>query len=223
MKIYRSIPLLFLFLLSGCSNAIFQPPSPTLQENIMPTIIHSPTRTSTITPTLPTPTFTSTPTLIYSDTTPTIQSLDEPSGTPGSIFSPSPTSTETPPVITIPQDSLFTSIDISGDQIFWGVCAPSFVKITTHIDNLSNIHTVTLWLRLENKSTGDTTEWGGGAIMNNEDQGNFTYTLSAKSFSHYREYLNAWGQYQLVASDIHLKRVGASSQYKNNLTIAPCP
>jgi hypothetical protein len=97
------------------------------------------------------------------------------------------------------------------------------VNITSHIDDLSKIHTVTVWLRLENKATGDTTEWGGGAIMDSDGQGTFTYTLTAKSFSHYREFVDAWGQYQLVASDSSLNRVGASSQYLNNITISPCP
>jgi hypothetical protein len=118
---------------------------------------------------------------------------------------------------------LFTTILISGGSIYWGDCEPSSVKITAHITNLANIRVVTIWLRLANKTTGDTTDWGGGAIMNDEGQGNFTYTLTAKSFSHYREYINAWGQYQLVASDINLQRIGASAQYLNNITVAPCP
>jgi hypothetical protein len=221
MKIYCVIPLFFI-LLSGCSYAILFPVTPTIPPpapSATATAIMSPTWTSTITPTLPTPTFTGTPTLIYLGPTPTIAST----GTPGSIFSPTPTTTVTPPGLTIPQNSLFKTIGISGDHVYWGACEPSFVKITTHIDDLSNIHTVTIWLRLENKKTGDTTEWGGGAIMNNDDQGNFSYAITAKSFTHYREFLDAWGQYQLVASDRNLHRIAGSPQYMNNLTVAPCP
>ena len=222
MKAYRFIPILCMFL-SGCSYAILFPPTPTHHPpaaSATPTTIITSTWTSTITPTLPTPTFTSTPTLIYLGPSATIGPATD---TPGSIFSPTPTFTETPPVVTIPQDSFFTTIAVSGDHIFWGACEPSSVKLTTHINDLSKVHAVTVWLRLENKTTNDTTEWGGGAIMDDDGQGNFTYTLTAKSFSHYREYLNAWGQYQLVASDRSLSRIAGSAQYLNNITVGPCP
>ena len=225
MKKYRLISLLCIFL-SGCSYAILFAPTPTLPpraSSATATVFMSSTPTDTITPTLPTATFTNTPTLIYLGPTPTITFTESPTGIPGSIFSPTPTATETPPLLTIPQDSFFKTISISGDHIFWGACEPSFVKITTHIDDLSKIHTVTLWLRLENKKTGDATDWGGGAIMNDDGQGNFAYTLTAKSFNHYREFLDAWGQYQLVASDRNLQRIAGSSQYMNNLTVSPCP
>ena len=171
MKFYRIIPL-FCVILSGCSSTILFAPtpiSPAQAPSASATVIMTPTWTSTFTPTLPTPTFTSTPTLIYFGPSPTIISTYYLTGTPGSIFSPTPTSSETPPVLTVPQNGIFTTIGISGDHVFWGACEPSFVKIITHIDDLSNIHTVTIWLRLANKKTGDTTEWGGGAIMDNED------------------------------------------------------
>ncbi len=223
MKVFRLVSLLCLFL-SGCSIETLFAPTPTNQPPASTsTALVSRTWTSTITPTSPTPTFTSTPTLIYLGPTDTVEPLDYLTATPGSIFSPTPAPTDTPPVLTLPQDSLFTTIVISGDQIFWGSCEPSSVKLTTHINDMSKVHTVTVWLRLENKSTGETTEWGGGAIMDGDGQGNFTYTLTASSFTHYREFPGAWGQYQLVASDAGLNRISGSSQYLNNLTISPCP
>lgn len=225
MKFHRLIPL-FCVILSGCSYTdLFAPTiiAPAKGPSATATGVITPTWTSTFTPTLPTATFTGTPTLIYLRPSPTIISTDYSSGTPGSIFSPTPTSSETPPAVTIPQNGIFTIIKISGDHVLWGACEPSFVKITTHIEDQKNIHTVTVWLRLANKKTGDTTEWGGGAIMNDEGQGNFSYTLTAKSFSHYREFLDAWGQYQLVASDRNLQRISGSSQYLNSLTVSPCP
>jgi hypothetical protein len=224
MKIYHLI-LLFGVILSGCTYTNLFAPKPNVPVQAPPatlTVVISPTSTNTITPTIPTPTFTGTPTLIYLGRSPTLISTDSLIGTPGSIFSPTPTSTQTALVATVPDNGIFTTIKISADHLFWGSCEPSSVKIATHIGDLKNVHTVTVWLRLANKKTGDTTEWGGGAIMNDDGQGNYSYTLTAKSFSHYREFIEAWGQYQLVASDRSLQRVSASSQYLNSLTVAPC-
>jgi hypothetical protein len=230
MKMKNMIPLISL-LLSSCTYPILIPStaknSGSSNQGLTPTLM------STIIPTLPTATFTETPTLIYLDPTPAISTegistetlapIPVFTETLAPIFVTTQDTTGTPPIQTIPKDSLFTTISISGGRVFWGACEPAFVKITAHITDLSKIYIVTLWLRLANKKTGDTTDWGGGAIMNDDNKGNFTYTLTAKSFSHYREYFDAWGQYQLVASDRNLDRIGASAQYLNNLSVVPCP
>jgi len=217
--------LLLSLLLSACTYPNLIPSTATIPQPLVHATNQelTSTPTFTITPTPATATFTETPTLIYLFPRQTIATEDVSTGTLSPIITPTPNITDTPPFQTIPKDSLFTTILISGGSIYWGDCEPSSVKITAHITNLANIRVVTIWLRLANKTTGDTTDWGGGAIMNDEGQGNFTYTLTAKSFSHYREYINAWGQYQLVASDINLQRIGASAQYLNNITVAPCP
>ena len=229
------LPLLCL-LLSACAYPILVNANATnsqvlVQDTTNPVLTTAPT--STLIPTLPTATFTETPTLIYLDPTPamTTEGIFTETLAPVLIFTqtlePQLISTQnltgTPPIQTVPKNSLFTTITISGGRILWGVCEPSFVKVTAHIDDLSKVHIVTIWLRLANKKSGDTTDWGGGAIMNDDGKGNFVYTLTAKSFSHYREYIDAWGQYQLVASDRNLDRISASAQYLNNLSVAPCP
>jgi hypothetical protein len=232
----KSVIFLLSLLLSSCTFPIL---IPSTDINSGPLASGSTSRvlaatlTHTAIPTLPTATFTETPTLIYLDSTPTIATEGTATVTLAPIivftetlaplFASTQDITGTPPVQTVPENSLFTTISISGGRVFWGACEPSYVKITAHITDLSKIYIVTLWLRLANKTTGDTTDWGGGAIMYNDKKGNFTYTLSAKSFSHYREYINAWGQYQLVASDRSLDRIGASAQYLNNLSVTPCP
>jgi hypothetical protein len=228
MKKKCFILLLSLFL-SACTLPNLMPSTAPIPVSPVPVTSQVLTSTPpfTVTPTPATATFTETPTLIYLFPTQAITtegiSTETLSPIITSTLASTPNITDTPPFQTIPKDSLFTTILISGGSIFWGDCEPSFIKITAHITNLANIRVVTIWLRLANKTTGDTTDWGGGAIMNDDGQGNFTYTLTAKSFSHYREYISAWGQYQLVASDIHLQRVGASAQYLNNITVAPCP
>jgi len=231
----RLIPLLSL-LISGCAIPNLVNTNATNPQLLVQTTTNqvlTQASTSTLIPTLPTATFTETPTLIYLDPTP----MMTPEGISTETLTPVLVSTEaiatnlsstqnptgTPPIQTVPKNSLFTTIAISGERILWGGCEPSYVKVTAHIDDLSKVHIVTIWLRLANKKSGDTTDWGGGAIMNDDGKGNFAYSLTAKSFSHYREYIDAWGQYQLVASDRNLDRIGASAQYLNNLSVAPCP
>ena len=87
----------------------------------------------------------------------------------------------------------------------------------------SLIHTVLLELSLKDVKTGEITAWGGGAIMDSDGKGTFTYTLTAKNFEHYRDYARAWGRYQVVAFASGMHRLGGSKLYLNNLTIAPCP
>jgi hypothetical protein len=231
----RLIPL-FSLLLSACTYPVLVNVNATNSRVLVPETTNqasSKSQIPTIIPTLPTATFTETPTLIYMDPTPAITTTDIstetlipiliPTETLEPVFASTQDITGTAPIDTIPKNSLFTTITISGGRVFWGACAPSFVKISAHITDLSKIYIVTLWLRLANKTTGDTTDWGGGAIMTDDGKGNFAYSLTAKSFSHYREYIDAWGQYELVASDRYLNRIGASAQYLNNLSVAPCP
>jgi len=91
------------------------------------------------------------------------------------------------------------------------------------VANPSKIHYVLIFLRLKSTDTEETTKWGGGANMIGNSTGTFTYNLTPANFEHYREYANAWGQYQFVALNASKQRVGASGQYLRMLTIAPCP
>ncbi len=60
--------------------------------------------------------------------------------------------------------------------------------------------------------------------MDDDGQGNFTYTLTAKLLQLIIGSIrDAWGQYQLVASDRSLARIAGSAQYLNNITVGPCP
>jgi hypothetical protein len=221
MKKAGLIALIGLFM-SGCSYTDLLAPPPTsapLAATDTATLYVTPTATPTITPTQPTPTFTATPTLIYPNGTP----IPGSTGTPPETLSTAPAASATPTAQALIGGGPFTSILVSGQKLFWGSCDPSAVVATVKVADGVPAAVVTIWLRLEDVKTGDTTSWGGGAIMKSQGNGVFTYTLTAKSFTHYREYLQAWGQYQFVASDSHLNRLGATAQYLSNLTIAPCP
>jgi len=212
-------------LLSGCSyTQLFQLLSPTATIPPPPataTIYSTPTETATITPTQPTPTFTDTPTLIYLNGSPTPSVI--PNGTSTLYVIPSITSTITIAPLLVP-DGPFAKILLSGTQLFWGTCEPSSITVTVHVLDSVPAKTVLMFLRLEDTNPGgDSTAWGGGAEMDSQGGGVFTYTLTPESFNRYREFKSAWGEYQFVATDANLGRLGASKQYINNLTVAICP
>jgi hypothetical protein len=117
----------------------------------------------------------------------------------------------------------FSTILMSDKHLYWGSCTPSSINATVKLVDGFQAFGVMIMLRLQDVQSGATTEWGGGAIMDKQGNGVFTYTLTAKSFTHYKEYLQALGQYQFVAYDANLHRIGASTQYLNDLRIARCP
>ncbi len=212
-------------LLSGCSYtdvmkllpATTTPAPPTLTPTA--TVYMTPTDTPTITPTQPTPTFTPTPTMIY------------PNGTPPPTMSLTPLPTQfglaegsaTLPVQPLIASGPFSAIRVSGSQLLWGGCEPSSITASVTVQPGIAVYFVTMWLRLQDVSTGERTEWGGGAIMDKQGGGVYTYTITAKNFEHYREFAKAWGQYQFVVSDRQLNRLGASMPYLSSLTISRCP
>ncbi len=193
------------------------PAPPTLTPTA--TVYMTPTETPTITPTQPTPTFTATPTMIYPNGTPP----------PTLTFTPQPTQfllpagSATVAVQPVTGSGPFAAILVPGNQLLWGGCEPSSINVSVKVQAGIPVHVVTIWLRLQDVSSGEQTEWGGGAIMNKQGDGVYTYTLTAANFEHYREFAQAWGQYQFVASDRALNRLGASALYLNSLTISRCP
>ena len=210
---------------SGCSFTDIMALLPATPTQIPPTlspiatVYLTPTETPTITPTQPTPTFTLTPTLIYPNGTPPPTLTWTPPATLYVLSTASATAAPEP----LLGNGVFSSILVSGPKILWGSCEPSSVTMTVKLmDNVSAVGVI-IELRLQDPTTLDTTPWGGGAIMDKKGDGVFTYTLTAKSFEHYRDYKQAWGQYQFVAYTTGLRHVGSSQIYLNNLTIAPCP
>lgn len=119
-------------------------------------------------------------------------------------------------------DAIFKNVKLSGDRVFWGACAPASSILTVHVDESARVYRVLIALRLESKKTADATAWGGYAIMDDAGGSTFSYRLTARSFSHYTNYMNAWGQFQLIALDRSLRVIGRSAQYLRAITVAPC-
>ncbi len=210
---------LLVFLVSGCSYeevlSALQP-SPTAPVEAVTSTIGPTLPSPTVIPTQPTPSFTPTPTLI------SLASPLAPQVTPQALATPvgTPTHMSAPPTAT---PAVFTDVTLSSRQIFWGSCSPSSTLVTAHVVESLHIESVQMALRLENPKTGDTTPWGGFALMQDRGGGEFTYRLTAESFSKYHDYLGAWGQFQLIAIDRNELVAGRSMQYLQSLVVAPCP
>ena len=225
MKKIALISTLVLMLLacsvSDVSNIMSPLFTPTALSLATKTVYVTPSDTPTITETLPTPTFTGTPTLMGSGFTATPSETESPTVTPvasaltGTIPVSAGNSLTTP-------DVGFTSVRISGNILRWGGCEPSSVTFTAQMVDPTMVASVTLWIRLSNPPSGEATKWEAGAIMNGNKTGTFTYTLTRKNISHYNEYPNAWLQYQIVARDANGNDVGRTRPYLNNITLARC-
>lgn len=156
------------------------------------------TGTQVITET-PLPTFTATirPTI-------TLEAIDP------SLFTPSP--------------NLFLAVSRSTDQIVWGsTCeGPRSIRFTAQVMPARRLRYVTLWYRLQDKYSGRNTNWGGGAIMSDNDQGTYFYDLDLSQIHHYRFYQDAWLQYQLVASTSTRRVLGRSVVSRTDVSLTHC-
>ncbi len=221
------LPLLGLLVIA-CSFTSFLPETPTA---VTPAFTPADTQpaptlqTETITPTQPTPTYTSTPTYIYSGPTPTLSSTPQPTGTIGLLITVSATMAPlTGQILLTPGGPAFDSLTISGTQIYWGgSCKPTAVNIVTRTSNRFNINSVLLFTRLKDPLSDNSTDWNNGTDMLPDGTGNYTYSLTAKSIKYYQDFKMAWVQFQVVAVNKGNIVVGRTQLYLNTITITPCP
>jgi hypothetical protein len=215
-----------LFLLTSCTLPALptaSPPTATLRPG-SPTVTPTITDTPTITPTQPTPTFTGTPTLFGWNPTSTI------TGTPPTAtFTQTPLplfpDTPTPPILITPEESPgegFKSFQLSGNQVFWGVCSPGTVRMQAEVLDPDAVWRVYLFMHLKSTKKDDTTPWIGTTMARQRDD-SFVYILRADLVDGRRFYLKAWVVFQLVAVDDEQKVIGRTRIYDQALTIQPCP
>lgn len=218
----RSFLLLLLILLSGCSglpsipffgtSTPTNPPQPTvtpfaLSDTNTPDLFVLNTLTPTTTPGAGTPIVTDTPLPTATPTfrpTITLEAIDP------SLFTPSP--------------NLFMAVQRSTNQIVWGsTCeGPRMIKFTAQVMPARRLRFVTLWYRLQDKYSGRHTDWGGGAILSDNDQGTYFYNLDLSQIRNYRYYEDAWLQYQLVASTVTRRVLGRSVVSRSDISLTHC-
>ena len=215
--------LVMISLLSGCSGLPFSipflgtlTPTPTTQPTATPfglPATHTPdlfvinTPEPTTTPPTGTPLITDTP---FPTFTPTIRSTITLEPLDPSLFTPSP--------------NIFLSVQRSTDQIVWGSTCEGArsIRFTAQVMPARRLRYVTLWYRLQDKYSGRHTDWGGGAIMSDNDQGTYFYMLDLSQIQRYRFYEDAWLQYQLVASTATRRVLGRSVVSRTDVSLTHC-
>ncbi len=218
-------------LLVGCS-ALPNINLPFLQQSTpLPAVVNSPAPTVT----LVSDSWTNTPDL-FATNTPGPTDTPE-SGTPHATSTRTPfptipptarsTITLEPVDITLftPGPNPFTLLSKSTTQLVWGyTCdgARSIKFVVQVVVPLKRLKYVTLWYRLQDKYSGRHTDWGGGAIMADNDRGTYFYTLELGQIDDYKQYYDAWLQFQFVASNIFLHRLGASTVDRTSVSLTHC-
>ena len=222
MKTLKFI-LLMIFLLPGCSGLPVSIP-----------FLGTPTQTavpqSTVTPYSLDPTLT--PNLFVLNT---LEPTETPStGTPAITDTPFPTFTPTfrstitleplEPALFTPSPNLFLAVQRSTNQIVWGYGCEGArsIRFTANVVPARRLRYVTLWYRLQDKYSGRHTDWGGGAIFKDNDQGTYFYDLDLSQIHRYRYYEDAWFQYQLVASTATQKVLGRSVVSRTDVSLTYC-
>ena len=217
-----SVIFVFALLLSACSTTVDQilgaPPTPTTA----PTFTNTPTDSPTFTPTAPTPTFTSTPTLI---------GLKAKTSTPEStstalLLTPLdvtllPSATSLTLVTQVPMKG-FVSITVSDEKFYKGdKCSPSSVKFTVQVADPTTAAFVVLFVRFKSKQTDATSKWTDLA-MQNIGAGTFTHDLISSEMKAVDSFENAWVQYQIVSTDSKSNQLGKTEVFSERLTLLEC-
>jgi len=157
-----------------------------------------------------------------------------PTGTPIITNTPSPTFTATVrPTITLdpldpnlftPSPNLFLSVQRSTSQIVWGSTCDGdrSIKFITQVVKARRLKYVLLFIRLQDKYSARQTDWGAGAIMSDNDQGVYFYTINLDQIVNYKNFEDAWLQYQFVASTIGLTVLGRSVVSRSDVSLTHC-
>lgn len=128
------------------------------------------------------------------------------------------------PNLFTPSPNLFMSVVRSTDQIVWGSTCQGArsIRFTAQVAPARRLRFVTLWYRLQDKYSSRQTDWGGGAIMKDNDQGTYFYELELSQIDRYRFYEDAWFQYQLVASTVTRRVLGRSVVSRSDVSLTHC-
>ena len=215
------------FALAGCS-AVSNIPflrSPTPAS----AVIESPQPTVT----LVVPPSTNTPDLFAINTSAPTNTL--PPGITPATSTPIPTAVNTiRPTITLepvdislftPGPNPFTLFQKSTSQLVWGTScngAHEIKFVVQVVGVVKHLKYVLLFIRLQDKYSARHTDWGAGAIMSNNRQGKYFYTISLDQIHNYKNFEDAWLQYQFVAANIFLNHLGSSVVDRSSISLTHC-
>jgi len=212
------------FILAGCSAL---QDLPFLQSSTQATaIVNSPTPQPTVT-LIPTQDLfavnTAGPTNTLAPDAPLVTNTPIPSFTPTTR----PTITMEPVDITLftPGPAPFLLTSKSTTQLVWGYScdgARSIKFVVQVVAPVKRLKYVLLFIRLQDKYSARQTPWGAGAIMSDNDRGTYFYTIELDQIDDYKSFQDAWLQFQFVASNIYLHRLGASVVDRTSVSLTHC-
>ncbi|HJS17102.1 MAG TPA: hypothetical protein VJ785_00025 [Anaerolineales bacterium] len=165
---------------------------------------------------------TSEPTTTPSTETPLVTGTAAPTFT--ATFRPTITLEPLDPTLFTPSPNIFLNVQRSTSQLVWGGdCAGDrTIRFIAQVAPARRLRYVTLWYRLQDKYSGRNTDWGGGAILSDNDQGTYFYNLQLNQIHNYRNYQDAWLQYQLVASTATRRVLGRSVVSRTDVSLTNC-
>jgi hypothetical protein len=219
-----SILLIFVSLLSACSMTVYEFLGIQPALTAAPVVFtNTPTDVPTFTPTVPSPTFTSTPTMV-----------GQKNKTATPYFTPTPLILtpldvtllpSTTPITLLPQVAIpgFVSISLSGDAFYKGKdCLPNSVTFTVQVAEPSKVAFVLLFVRFKSKQTGVNSEWADSIAMQPIGGGTYIHDLITLEMKAVNSFENAWVQYQIVSTDSNSKQVGKTDVFSERLTLLEC-
>ena len=223
----KTLSLLLAFIITGCSAlpidlSFLTPATAGPTDTPVPTVTMFPTSTPTRDPFAIN---TEGPT----DVPPTLEpgvSPIPPTRTPTTTATFRPTITLEPmdPSLFTPSPNIFNFVQKSTNQLVWGYGCDGFrsIQFVVTVTPVRRMKYVLLFIRLQDKYSGRGTEWGAGAIMSDNDQGKYFYTIHLDQIDEYTNYTDAWLQYQFVASTIGLTRLGSSVVDRTSVSLTHC-
>jgi len=123
-----------------------------------------------------------------------------------------------------PSPNIFNFVQKSTSQLIWGYGCDGYrsIQFVVTVTPVRRMKYVLLFIRLQDKYSGRGTQWGAGAIMHDNDQGKYFYTIHLDQIEDYEQFTDAWLQYQFVASTISLKVLGASVVDRTSVSLTHC-
>ncbi|MGD0174684.1 MAG: right-handed parallel beta-helix repeat-containing protein [Anaerolineales bacterium] len=144
---------------------------------------------------------------------PTVQS--PPTPTPTTAFTPTLTLTPTP--------ASFFKIIVKPNHIYYrgAGCGDKQAQFQVQVADPAKVAGVWLFVRLKNKSGGDTTDWSEALVMTPIGSGWYSYLLLSEDIPNFTKFPDAWVQYQFVAYDKSFTRV-ATSDVLGDVEVSTC-
>ncbi len=161
-------------------------------------------------------------------TTTPLANAQEITFTPTQTYTPTnrPTITLEPvdPSLFTPSPNLFISVQRSTSRIVWGSTCDGArsIKFTVQVVPSPKLRWVLLFIKLQDKYSSYSTEWGAGAILSDNDRGVYFYTIELDQIARYRTFEDAWLQFQFVALNKSRDAIGRSVVSRNEVSLTHC-